>query len=710
MNLTIGKKFIILALGLSILIAILFGYNYSNKKNIILDEFANTNSSDIEYVSASIQEALMASDYMSIFNILRGVINTTNIKHIKITYDQLYFTKSALIYNSNYPKYTDWDISEVSTDARNGFISLETNNMYKLNATGLFNHKRPVNVRFILYKNGAVVNAYSRLNFYYELSRNGVDLTEIDNPALVKVTDIYFINEPLAKLSYTLDDSVMSQNWDELNKTFLIYFILSLVSINMVLFGIYYIFISKLLLKPMEFFERIMQGALENNFSQKIEYKGENKEFEKIIELLNKILKKYTIVLNELNINKGILERKVFTDDLTGLPNQKVFELDLKNMFIVRADGFVGSIKLEYLGAFTKQFGSALANHLIEEFAHSVQNKFYEFDMNEATLYRFFGSEFAMIIKNIDENQLKLFCEHLENELKEMEARYEIKDVLARYSFIPFDKYGTIDSILHSLSDAYAKTQDDLSTYYYVVSPTEVVDKFLILEQSVRAIIEKQSFQVSYGLDTILFENDEVVMKEAIPILLDENGDKFPIGVFISAAEKIGLSSKFDKYIIDSVVSDLKAKNIETRVAINLSMFSLEDSEFLNWLHSLLLYNSEIADKVVFSMTSYNASTNLDAFKNFVNEVHRFGSKVILKRYTSNDFTLEVLDSLDIDYLRIHKDYTTGISEDRDKKHLLRTIVNFGEASSVKIIGDSIKSQNDLKACKAIGLDAMSNY
>ncbi|MCK9337718.1 MAG: EAL domain-containing protein [Arcobacteraceae bacterium] len=710
MNLTIGKKFIILALGLSMFAIVFFSYSYYSQKNKLLDEFSKANSSHIEYVTASLQEALMASDYMSIFNILRGVINTTNIKHIKITYEQFYFTKSALIYNSNYPKYMDWDISEVSTDARNGFVSLENNNMYKLNSTGLFNSKRPVNVRFVLYKNGAVVNAFSRLNFYYEWSKPNIDMNEINNKDLVKVADIYFINEPLAKLAYTVDDSFIIQELDDLNKAYLFYFILSLLIINIILYSIYYIFISKLILKPMEFFERIMQGALDNNLSHKIEYKDGNKEFEKVINLLSQILKRYTTVVNELNINKGILERKVFTDDLTGLQNQKVFELDLKNMFIVRAEGFVGSIKLESLGIFTKQFGSVLANHLIEEFTHSVQNMFYEFDMNEATLYRFFGSEFAMIIKNIEESQLKLFCEHLENELKEMEARYEIKDVLARYSFIPFDKYGTIDSILHSLSDAYSKTQDDLSTYYYIVSPTEVVEKFLILEQSVRTIIEKQSFQVSYGFDTILLENDEIIMKEAIPILIDENGEKFPIGVFIAAAERIGLSSQFDKYIIDSVVNDLKMNKIQIEVAINLSMFSLEDSEFINWLHSLLLYNSEIAHNVVFSMTSYNASTNIEVFKNFVSEVHRFGSKVILKRYTANDFSLEVLESLDIDYLRIHKDYTTGITDDRDKKHLLRAIVNFGEASSVKVVGDSIKSQNDLKTCKTIGLDAVSNY
>ncbi|MFA6685459.1 MAG: EAL domain-containing protein, partial [Arcobacteraceae bacterium] len=183
-----------------------------------------------------------------------------------------------------------------------------------------------------------------------------------------------------------------------------------------------------------------------------------------------------------------------------------------------------------------------------------------------------------------------------------------------------------------------------------------------------------------------------------------------PIGVFISAAEKIGLASKFDKYILENVIFYINSNEIQHKIAVNLSMFSLEDSEFVTWLHSILLYNEEAAKNLVFSMTSYNASTKVEVFKHFVDEVHRFGAKVIMKRYTMNDFNLEDLEIFKLDYLRVHKDYTNGIAEDRDKKHLLRSVLNFCEANNIIAIGDSIKSQNDLKVCKLMGLDAVSKF
>lgn len=709
MNLTIGKKFLVLAISLSLITILSFGYNYFTLKEKITQEFEHKNERDVDYVLSGLQEALMASDYMSIFNILRGVINTTNIEQLRITYNSFVFTKSALIYNSTFPKNLDWDVSDISTDARNGFIQLESNNMYKIHTTALFNPKRAVNVKFILHKDGALINAHSRLSFYYDIARNDVDTTKIDNPDFVRTKDIYFIDEPFAKMSYVIDDTIVEKRLSSFYKSFWVYFIVSFLGVNAILGAVYYMFVFKLFIKPIKLFESSMQNALDNNFANKIDYKSGNSDFDNTIELLNNIIKRYTSVVNELNINKNILERKVFTDDLTGLPNQKVFELDLKNMFITRTDGFIGYIKIEALGAFTKKFGSALANHLIEEFSHTIQNKFYEFEIHEGSLYRFFGSEFAMIIKNQNEEIIQSFSDNLSDELQDLAFRYEVSETLSKFTFIPFDKYGTIDSILHSLHDSYNKLQLE-DNIFSIVSSSDVIDKFAVLEQSVRAIIDQQSFDISYGFDTYLIETDEIIMQEAIPLLFDEKGDKFPIGVFISAAEKIGLASKFDKYILENVIFYINSNEIQHKIAVNLSMLSLEDSEFITWLNSQLLYNEEAAKHLVFSMTSYNASTKIDVFKHFVDEAHRFGAKVIMKRYTMNDFGLEDLELFKLDYLRVHKDYTNGIADDRDKKHLLRTVLNFCDANNIIAIGDSIKSQNDLKVCKLMGLDAVSKF
>ncbi|MDD3506073.1 MAG: EAL domain-containing protein, partial [Sulfurimonas sp.] len=231
-----------------------------------------------------------------------------------------------------------------------------------------------------------------------------------------------------------------------------------------------------------------------------------------------------------------------------------------------------------------------------------------------------------------------------------------------------------------------------------------------VIEQNVREIIENNFVEIEYGFETRSMEDNKIIMLEAIPMLYDKNREKFSIGVFMSAAEKIKLAVSFDKKIIELVVNYIKTNDFKYSIVINLSMLSLKDNEFLTWLHSLFLFNENISKKIIFSMTSYNASTDVETFKNFTQEIHRFGAKIILKRFSINDFAIEQLEELQLDYLRINKEYTTNIFNDRDKKHFLRTVINLGQSHEILIIGDNIRDERDIEVCEGMGLDAISNY
>lgn len=709
MNFTIGKRFIFICFLSFVIAAIFFSYNYSSLISSIKNEFNKHNKKDIEYIISNLQKNFLINDEENINNILEVAVNTTNISNIKIVFKSYLFTKEGLIKNSAHPTLSDWKIEDVTVDVKNGYVKHEENNYFKLYTNNKLEIKEPILFKLFLYKDGKVLNSISKLTFYYEHVKAGFNSDDLGENQR-KVTTLYFFNQHLANVEYFVDDRLIQKKIEELKDDYILYFFITITLIGIIIYLIYFIFIKNVLLDSIIKFRDYLKDVLDNNMVSRVMEKSGDEHLDESIVLMNKVLKKYSAVLNELNINKDILERKVYVDDLTGLSNQKVFELDLKNMFIVGSDGFVGSIKLDYLGNFTKEFGSALANHLIEEFSNVVQNKFYEHQLGEATLYRFFGSEFAMILKNEKEEKVRQFCQDLENELIEMEERYEIKGKLAYYSLIPFDKYGTINSILQSMTEVYNKVKDSGSTYH-IVSTSEVLDKFKDLEENVKDIISNNSFELSYGFNTVNDSEDEkVIMKDAIPLLLDTKGENLQIGTFISVAEKMNMGTNFDKAVIQKVVDFVKSNDVDYVIAINLSMLSLKDKDFMNWLHSVLLFEKEISKYLVFSLTSYTVSTNVELFKTFISEVHRYGAKIILKRYSTNDFSLEELKNLDLDYIRVSKDYTNGISNDRDKKHFLRTLVNLGQENNTLILGDGIKDIKDIETSFSIGIDGNSSY
>ena len=218
-------------------------------------------------------------------------------------------------------------------------------------------------------------------------------------------------------------------------------------------------------------------------------------------------------------------------------------------------------------------------------------------------------------------------------------------------------------------------------------------------------IIQREDFSVKFIFDTFEMDSEELMMQDASPIIIDSDSfEKFPIGIFISVAEKLKLSSLFDKILIEKVLNYLEYEKVKHKIVINLSTNSLTDRKFLSWLEGILLYNEIAKKSFIFSITSYSAKENLVKFKNLVEVVHKFDSKILLKRFSLDDFSLEELNDLGIDYIRLHKDYCMDIENDRARKHAVKSIILYGEMNNIIVLGDTIKSDEDYKTMRRLGL------
>ena len=97
-------------------------------------------------------------------------------------------------------------------------------------------------------------------------------------------------------------------------------------------------------------------------------------------------------------------------------------------------------------------------------------------------------------------------------------------------------------------------------------------------------------------------------------------------------------------------------------------MDSLNNSSFMNWLKEYLTQNSDISGNIVFSITSYSAYLNKTLFETFTKEIREYGVKTLIKRYKLEEYPIEQLDGLEVDYIRMHKDYTANFTSDIAKK------------------------------------------
>jgi EAL domain-containing protein (putative c-di-GMP-specific phosphodiesterase class I) len=621
-------------------------------------------------------------------DIAQTVVENTHLQSVRFVYNKLHFDNNVLFANASGIDES-WRIIDVTTDIQAGEIDSPFYGEYEFVPQKGYDLQKPVAVKFQALKNGFIKDFTLLLHFEVDVGKN----TSQEEVLHFEGFSVYY--------SFTEDEFGQSV------QTLYGYFLVASGAIvtALILFFTYFYrtVLAGRLYMQIEDINRYLQNVLDKNFQNSQGLAFRRPQMQKLLQNITDLSKSFTQTVNELNVCKDILEKKEITDELTGLPNKKWFEKDLKHMFVTNKEGYIVYLKIDKLGEFAKKHGGEIVNSLIEDFAKTVENFFLTNREFEGRFYRFVGAEFAMILYASDVEKIKTILQNIIAQTKTLDDKYYFFDNQIYYGAAPFDKYGTVESILQGAKDEFnvAHTNKEL---YRILDLTQQLEKNKELEKSVKDIIERDDFALQYVYDTYDFsEPPRLIMQEITPMLIDmRTFDRFPVGVFISVAEKMDLASEFDKLLIKKALSHIQMGELEHQIAINLSVGSFTSMRFITWLNSILTYESN-AKNLVFVITAYSAAGNFERYKRFVETVVEFDAKVMIKRFDLNDFSLEQLAMIKPHFIRIEREYCNDIKRDTSKQHKVKQVLLFAEENDIKVLGDGVKNDVDYAMIEKLG-------
>jgi EAL domain-containing protein (putative c-di-GMP-specific phosphodiesterase class I) len=367
------------------------------------------------------------------------------------------------------------------------------------------------------------------------------------------------------------------------------------------------------------------------------------------------------------------------------------------------------SLKIELLGEFAKNNSNSAVDKLIKDFANILadSNNSFNFDIKA---YRFFGSEFAMIAKNCSEDEIKKLVAYLKSKFDEISTKIEISN-LSNIGVTMFNQIGTTPEMISAAIEARESAKQVGPNESVIRDANDLARDMESWRELIFDIIENARFKVGFiNNEYILNGEDEgkLVMQEAFTSASDKGGNTIPIGTFISIAEKYEKVVDFDKAVIKSVINHIKENNIENNISINLSLDSIIDLSFINWLKFTLEVNAPIASKLVFSITAYGVAKDIERFKIFANAVSLWGAKIVVKRFESKFIPLQSIKDLNLDFIRLARDYTNGISSDSGKHAFVESMQDLCNLVNIKVTAENVKADDDLEKVKELGLYAAS--
>ena len=675
---------------------------------------------NVDKYTDKLESKIILFDKISVNQYIKDIKNTNFLSNVKIKYNKILFNKESLIFQTNDFDDTSWNLADIMTDIRFGEIQkIQGTSFFEFIPASDFNLNENLIIKFQLFKNNEIKNFivpinsnlvdnkdiekkhekfYSIFEYFYNIKLDNIIIKEL------KIGDVNY-----ATIEYIIDDyNLKKEIYDFLNKLFIFIIILFLLIVMVIVYYNNYIE-NKYIIEPINYLENIVSDMLNNKFSN-IDNKifNENYEYKNLLTNISKLSNRVASLVNELNINRESMERNLLTDNLTGLYDKKMFDIDMKSMFVSSFEGYIFLLKIAKLNQIESLNGTVKTDDFIMSYVNIINNIIDSYQNNKMAFYRFHGAEFIILAKDFDYSEAVDFSNRVINGLlTEISKNYKLPNNIFHIGGTPIDKYGTIDSILSLVNDAYKKAVLKDENSYEIIEKNKISEEVEKTEKKVRYIIENNNFDISFAFDSYSFEN-ELLMRELKPILKDEEGNILPIGSFIAISEKLKLNKNFDKQVILKALEYIKNNKIEYKIAINLSIKTISDDEFIEFLNKLLHENKNIVNNILFSITSYSASVYKKQFIEFVKQLNKLNFEILIKRFKTKEYSLEELSEIKINYIKIDKDLTQNIHNDLIKKHRIKNIIVYAEVNEIKIIVENVESDQDYKFLSRLDLYAVN--
>ena len=685
------------------------------------EEYANTNYElSVDNFNSQIKEEILLFDKDSIKTINEKIKDNKYIKEINITQTRYLFDKNTLLYQTKSFNDSSWNLTNVNVDFKYGEIQkLSGNSFYEFIPSSTFNKNENLVIRYQLFKNDEMKNFVIFFNIkLFEASQDlpkevtSDDLfdsfSDLESRSDIR-KELTINNIAFATVEYKRNNNFVKKEINDYLIKLLIYSLVIFLSMFLIVLFYQKSLKRKYLLKPLKYLDTVVLEMVNSKFTNINTNKFPNiKDYNKILTNLSKLSNNIASLKNELNINKETLERNLLTDNLTGLPDKKMFDIDMKSMFVYSGEGFLLSLKIAKLNEIIKLNGSINTDNFILSYTNIVNNILATYKDKQIDFYRFYGSEFVIIARDVNyEEALDISNKIINSLLLDISRTYKLPENIFHIGGTPFDAYGTIDSIMNSVEYAYRKALSKNINCSVIIKESLAQKDILNFEEKVKNIVKESNFEIGFAYDSYSLEN-KLMVRELKPILKDTDGAILPIGSFIAISEKIELNKEFDKKVILKAIKFIEENNIDYKIAINLSIKTIANIKFIEFIIDLVKEKPNVLEHIIFSITSYAASAYKVEFTDFLREMNKLNIEILMKRFKTKEFPLEELSSLKIGYIKIDRDLTQNIHNDLIKKHRVKNIVIFGELNNIKILAENVESNNDYTYLSKLDLYAIN--
>ena len=411
-------------------------------------------------------------------------------------------------------------------------------------------------------------------------------------------------------------------------------------------------------------------------------------------------------------------------DALTGLANRREFEyrleLVLQNLGRQQGRHALMFLDLDQFKLVNDTCGHAAGDELLRHICALLQSCLREGD----TLARLGGDEFGILLENCPADMAQIIAEGLRQIVQSLHFAWKGRPFLSTISIGLVNIYQTpvtLESLLRAADMAcyMAKEKGRNRVQVYHADDSELSLRFgeMAWVQRLHVALEENRFCLYSQEITPLAQGEhggghlEILLR-----LHDESGSIIMPDSFIPAAERYGLMTSIDRWVVENVfklIAECSAKGSEQPMAIcaiNLSGSTIGDDEFLSFLHEQFECYGVSPQMICFEITETSAISNLGSAIRFINDLKGLGCHFSLDDFCAGMSSFAYLKHLPVDFLKIDGSFVRDMLDDPINRAMVGVINHIGHVMGKRTIAEFVETPQIEQALIEIGVDFAQGY
>ena len=404
-------------------------------------------------------------------------------------------------------------------------------------------------------------------------------------------------------------------------------------------------------------------------------------------------------------------------DPLTGLPNRRTFEERLDRVLAgVRREEdehVLCYIDLDQFKVVNDTCGHAAGDELLRQISGILHERIRKSD----TFARLGGDEFGLLLENCTLPRGITLIEELLAILAEYRFSWNGKSFSlgASIGVVHINKTFLAEGNALSAADAacyIAKENGRNRIHVYQLNDQDLAQRQGEMEwvSRIKEALDKDQFEL--WVQPIVPVETPLMQGEHMEILLRMRRDGGALvipGAFIPAAERFGLMTEIDRWVVRQTLACLD-KNI-SRLAtlkfccINLSGPSITDEKFLDFLLEQFAAYPSLVGRLCFEITETAAVANLSRATQFMRRLKDAGCRFALDDFGSGMSSFAYLKNLPVDFLKIDGYFVRDMAIDKVDYAMVEAIHRVGSVMGISTVAEFVENVEILAHLKDIGVD-----